>query len=131
MRALAREVVFKKIFENLFNQDNKDLDVFFCIDKLEEQQDKDFVQQLYECYMENREEVEKIIDSNLIKYDPTRIYKIDRAIISIAVCEMLYIKENPIAVVINEAVELAKKCGTEKSYAFVNAILKTISKGIS
>ena len=130
MRALAREVAFKKIFENLFNQDDISLDNFFVIEKLEMEEDKVFAQNLFNCYMENKEEIEKTINENLIKYDPSRIYKIDRAIISIAVCEMKYLKQTPIAVVINEAVEIAKKYGTEKSYAFVNGILKTISKGL-
>lgn len=130
MRALAREVAFKKIFENLFNQDDNSLDNFFVIDKLELEEDKAFAQSLFDCYSENKEDIEKVINENLIKYDPSRIYKIDRAIISIAVCEMKYLKQTPIAVVINEAVEMAKKYGTEKSYAFVNGILKTISKGL-
>ena len=40
MRALAREVAFKKIFENLFNQDDISLDNFFVIEKLEMEEDK-------------------------------------------------------------------------------------------
>ena len=130
MRALAREVAFKKIFENLFNQDAKSLDDFFVMDKLELEEDQAFAQGIFDCYIENKEEIETTINNNLVKYDPSRIYKIDRAIISLAVCEMKYLKQTPTAVVINEAVEMAKKYGTEKSYAFVNGILKTISKGL-
>ena len=48
MRALAREVAFKKIFENLFNQDDKCLDDFFVMDKLELEEDKAFSQSLFD-----------------------------------------------------------------------------------
>lgn len=130
MRALAREVAFKKIFENQFNQDNENLDNFFVNDKLEQEEDKQFASLIFSTYLENKEEIEKTINSNLVGYDPSRVYKIDRAIISTAVCEMKFLKQTPLAVIINEAVKMAKKYGTEKSYAFVNGILKTISKEV-
>lgn len=130
MRSLAREVAFKKIFENLFNQENESLDDFFATTKLEMQEDQEFVTTIFSSYVENRHEIEQMIDKNLVNYDPSRIYKIDRAILSLAVCEMAFYKQTPVPVIINEAVELAKKYGTEKSYKFVNGILKTISEGL-
>lgn len=126
MRALAREVAFKKIFESLFNQEDN-LDVFFAEANLDADEDRQFTTQIVKLYVDNNQYIEQLVNSNLIGYEPSRIYKIDKAIIYTAVTEMKFYKETPIAVIINEAVELAKKYGTEKSYAFVNGILKTIS----
>ena len=45
---------------------------------------------------------------------------------AIAITEMLFYKLTPYKVVINEAVEMAKKYSTEKSYSFVNGVLKAL-----
>ncbi|MBQ3494522.1 MAG: transcription antitermination factor NusB [Clostridia bacterium] len=128
MRALAREVAFKKIFETLFTQSNETLDCFFENDNLVEQQDRDFANLLVNKYLENQQQIESLINNNLVNFVPERVYRVDRAILSTAVCELFYVKETPLAVVINEAVKMAKKYGTDKSYAFVNGVLKSIIK---
>lgn len=130
MRALAREVAFKIVFENLFSDGEVDYDSYFEIDNISLEEDKSFVVDLVSLYQDNKQAVGEIINKNLVNYDPSRIYKIDRAIITVAVVEMKFYKQTPLAIVINEAVEMAKKYGTEKSYSFVNGILKTISKDI-
>ena len=129
MRALAREVAFKKIYESMFISNQDDLDEFFAIDSLTKQEDKDFALALTDLYFANKQQIDDLIEGNLVDYSLDRIYKIDRAIISLAITEIKYYKQTPVSVVINEAVEMAKKYGTDKSYAFVNGILKTISEG--
>ena len=131
MRALAREIAFKKIYESMFNQNsNEDLQLLFDLDNLTDDEDKQFVNTLVQLYFDNKIEVDETINKLLVDYSPERIFKIDRAIISLATVEMKYYKQTPLAVVINEAVNLAKKYGTDKSYSFVNGILKSISKEI-
>ena len=61
-------------------------------------------------------------------YTINRLFKIDLAIITLAVIELKFIKENPKEVVINEAIELAKKYSTEKSPRFINGVLADIVK---
>ena len=55
-----------------------------------------------------------------------KIVKIDKDILRIAITELLYVKEAPIKVVVDEAVELAKKYSTEDSSSFVNGILAKV-----
>jgi N utilization substance protein B len=57
--------------------------------------------------------------------------KIDRNILRLAIYELAYLRNIPPAVTINEAVELAKKYGTEESGAFVNGILDRIRIALS
>ena len=66
--------------------------------------------------------------SKLKGYTPDRLYKVDLAILVLAIIELKYVKENPKEVIINEAVELAKKYSTEKSPKFINGILADIVK---
>ena len=69
-----------------------------------------------------------MIASHLKGYTINRVYKIDLAILVLAVIELNYIKENPKQVIINEAVELAKKFSTDKSPKFINGVLADIVK---
>ena len=54
--------------------------------------------------------------------------KTDLAVLRLAVCEILFLDEMPDSVSINEAVELAKKYGEEKSSSYINGILGSISR---
>lgn len=71
-------------------------------------------------------DIDKVISENLENWKPDRLGKTDLAILRTAVCEMKYIPEIPVSVSINEAVELAKKYGDNKSYAFINSVLGRI-----
>jgi len=57
------------------------------------------------------------------KYPINRISKVDLAILQLAVYELLFEKQTPPKVVIDEAVELSKELGSEKTFGFVNAVL--------
>jgi N utilization substance protein B len=54
---------------------------------------------------------------------------IDRNVLRLATYEILYRMDIPPSVTINEAIELAKKYGTDESGAFVNGILDSIARG--
>ncbi len=130
MRALARDYIFKKIYVDLFD-DNQVGEIVDSVqyDSITLQNDKDYINCVFDLYVKNKESVEKKINDLLVDYIPERVFKIDRAILSLAIVELLYYKKTPQAVVINEAVELAKKYGTDKSYSFVNGLLKRVIEG--
>ena len=74
-------------------------------------------------------QIDTFITKNAKKFSIDKIAKIDLSILRLAVCELVVIKKEPPKVIINEAVELAKAFGGDKSYGFVNAILgKVVSK---
>ena len=76
----------------------------------------------------NREEIVQKIEKNLkLEWKIDRISKVDLAILKLAIYEIKY-KDIPFKVVINEAVELAKKYGEDSSKNFVNGILASIVK---
>jgi len=60
------------------------------------------------------------------KFPLDKIARIDVAILQLAIYELIKDKKEPPKVIINEAVELAKELGSEKSYAFINAVLGKI-----
>ena len=76
----------------------------------------------------HHEEIDAMIAENLDRWTIDRIGRTDLAILRTAVAEMMYIDSIPHGVSINEAVDLAKKYGDERSYAFINSVLSKISR---
>ena len=128
MRKQSREAAFKIIYKSLFGDD------LSCEEILEEeniskQEDVEFVSELINLYSLHKEEINNNINASLVGYTPDRVYRIYRAILCNAITEIFYYKKTPFKVVVNEAVEMAKKYSTEKSYSFVNGMLKKITEG--
>lgn len=84
---------------------------------------KNYVLQIANTYKENCEEVDSFIKKFAHGWDIDRLVKIDKDILRISITELLFIAETPIKVVIDEALELAKKYSTDDSSSFINGIL--------
>ncbi|MDD2485574.1 MAG: transcription antitermination factor NusB [bacterium] len=128
-RSRARERAFQILFQ---------IDVG-CIDAgeaikntLEETQlseeARNFAIALVQGTLEHINELDELIAKHARGWTIERMVNVDRTIIRMAVYELLYHTEVPYKVTINEAVELAKKYGTEDSGLFVNGILGGIIK---
>ena len=86
----------------------------------------DYAKDIITKLMTDIEEVDDAINAVSDGWTTHRMAKTDLAIIRVACCEMMVRDDVPKAVAINEAVELSKKYGTERSGAFINAILGKI-----
>ncbi len=75
---------------------------------------------------EQQEKIDKVIQRFLKGWSFTRLAIVDRAILRLAVYELLYLPQIPKGVVVNEAIELAKTFSTEKSGKFVNGVLGSV-----
>ncbi len=80
--------------------------------------------------VERLEEVDALIAETAAHWRPERMAVLDRLILRIAACELLRDPETPRAVVINEALELARTFSTEESVKFINGMLDAIRKKI-
>ncbi len=76
----------------------------------------------------HQDEIDRRIEERLQGWRLQRLHAVDRNVLRLAIYELLYRDDVPPEVVIDEAVELAKKYGTEKSSAFVNGVLDRILK---
>ncbi|MDI6801719.1 MAG: transcription antitermination factor NusB [Thermodesulfovibrionales bacterium] len=81
--------------------------------------------------IKNLKEIDSKIQSTAEKWKISRIASIDRNIMRFAAYELLFRKDIPSAVTINEALEIAKKYSTSESAAFINGILDKIAKDSS
>lgn len=89
---------------------------------------KDFALNLYAGVLKNREEIDAVITGYLKEWEFGRLDLIDRAILRLGVYELLY-GDLDKAIIINEAVELAKTLGGDQSPKFVNGVLDAVKKG--
>ena len=87
---------------------------------------KDFAVKIAQTYRDNNEKIDNTIKDYAKGWDFDRLVKMDKDILRIAISELLFIKEAPMKVVVDEAVELAKKYSTEDSASFVNGILAKV-----
>jgi len=76
--------------------------------------------------IENKTEIDSLIDRHSSNWKLSRISCVDRNIIRVAVYEILFCQDIPAKVSINEAIDIGKKFGTEESGAFINGILDSV-----
>jgi len=91
-----------------------------------EEEEKEYISSVLMGVKENLEEIDKIILSKLKNWSIDRIAKIDIAILRLAIYEIKYLKDIPVKVTANEAVELAKMYGDNDSKSFVNGVIAKI-----
>ena len=87
---------------------------------------KKFAIELVKTCQKHEKELNEQIKKYAINWDVERLVSMDKNILKIALAELLIIKENPIKVVVDEAVELAKKYSTAESSNFINGILAKV-----
>ena len=76
----------------------------------------------------NQEEIDNIITIHAPEWPVEKLNKVDLAILRLAIYELIVAKKNPPKVIIDEAVELAKRYGTETTSKFINGVLGSIIK---
>ena len=83
---------------------------------------------LAQAIIKKRKKIDKIIAAAAPEWPIEQVNRVDLAILRLAVFELVIQAKEPPKVLIDEAVELAKKYGSEKSPSFVNGVLGTIFK---
>lgn len=133
-RHLARTLAMQSLFEWDF-MNKKTTDLPHIIDYAyhefaPEMKDKSFTEKIVNSVIKNL----KKIDGYITKYAPEwpleQITTIDRNILRIGIYELVYDKDIPSKVAINEAIEIAKTFGGESSGKFINGVLGSIYKDI-
>lgn len=92
------------------------------------QDDKDFVSELFKKVMLNHHKYEQDIMASTPNWESDRIADIDMILIKMGICEFLEFPSIPVRVSINEYIEIAKDYSTQKSSYFINGVLDKLSK---
>jgi N utilization substance protein B len=89
---------------------------------------KDFAEEIVKGTYKHLAEINKLIRQCAKNWSLDRMAIVDRNVLRMAVYEVLYRMDIPSSVTINEAIEIAKKYGTDESGAFVNGILDSVAR---
>ena len=125
-RREMREHIFRLIFrmdfhpeDEMIEQEELYLENLVGLSEEEYQ----YIQSKADAVRNMKEELDNQIDAVADKWKTNRMTKVDLTVIRLATYEILHDDDVPTGVAINEAVELAKRYGTDQSPAFVNAVL--------
>ncbi len=81
--------------------------------------------------IENQAQIDELIKSNLKGWNFDRVNKVSLAILRMSVYALLFQKEVPASIVIDEAIDIAKEYGQDDAFKFVNAVLDNINRILS
>ena len=125
----AREVAVIITFEKSFLSDMPLSDIIECAQESEFFETNNYVIRTTKGIFENLEAIDETISKNLVGWSAKRISRVASAIMRLAVYELLFSEEKiPVGVVINEAVEIAKKYATADDASYINGVLGSIAK---
>ena len=128
-RRQAREGVFQLLFEYAFLRKINERTREMILATLPEDQ-RDYLVNTLDEVVAHYDEMVALIMRYVKGYSsPERLHRTDLSVMVFAAYELTYRKDLPVAVVINEALDLAKQYGGEKSSRFVNGVLGAIARG--
>lgn len=129
-RTETRELAFQLLYSSEIQKemDEEQIELFIKENEITNHKQADYIRAVFQGVKKNKQEITTCIANHLKeKWTMERISKINLAILKLAIFELIY-SQLPYKVVINEAVELAKKYGDDSSKSFVNGILASIVK---
>lgn len=125
-RRLIREKVLQLLYAFELNEDNHEGMKEAILSEINDKTDFTFANSLINKVLKNKIEIDELIKSKVDNWDLSRIALIDRILLRMGICELLYFPDIPPKVSINEAIEIAKEYSTSSSGKFLNGILDAI-----
>ena len=126
-RRSSRELALKFLYQFELNEGNLDEQIKLFLERNSSQEDvENFMKELVVSLIDKMEEIDKIIQKFSDHWILDRMTVIDRNILRMGTCELLFNFSTPPKVVINEAIDIAKKYGNEDSPEFINGILDKV-----
>ena len=126
-RRSSRELALKFLYQFELNGGDLDEQIKLFLERNSSQEGvENFMKELVVSLINKREEIDEIIQKYSDHWVLDRMTVIDRNILRIGTCELLFNFSTPPKVVINEAIDIAKKYGNEDSPEFINGILDKV-----
>lgn len=130
-RSKMRDSVFKAIFQNEFRNESVEILVKEIMEHEKEDSVKNDIIRYVRGIYNNLSQIDEKISMCLENWHLERLSSVDRCVLRLGTYELLFEQDVPIEVTLDEAVELAKKYGTENSGRFVNGVLDKIAKSFA
>jgi N utilization substance protein B len=125
----ARDVAFKLVFEYTFNHEQKaDMIDEYVLEANLDEDDKSYIKEVYFGITSHYDEIIEKISGATLNFAVDRVYKVDLALMILAIYEITYMESIPYKVSVNEALNLAEKYSTEKSVKYINGVLSKFAR---
>jgi len=129
IRRQARETGLQLLFAQEEQQPLSDTMLEEFWDSVEAPEEvRDYALRLTEAVAGNLDDIDQVISSYAQNWTLSRMSRVDRNLLRMAVGELFYIDDVPVRVTLDEAIEVAKAFGGEESSRFVNGILDRIAR---
>lgn len=129
-RHLGRIVALQSLYEHDFrSEETLDIDDIVARNLRQYEGvigDSDFVYSLVNAVLDNQQTLDEYIQPAAPEWPVEQIARVDKIILRMSVSELMFKQDTPPKVVINEAVELGKRFGSDNSSKFVNGVLGTV-----
>lgn len=125
----SRELAFILVFEKAFQEEMSVIELIENALELELFPENAFAETLARKVYDNIEAIDNAINENLVRWSAKRISRVSRAVLRLAVCELMF-TDVPVGVAINEAVEITKKYSSEEDASYVNGVLGAVAKKV-
>ncbi len=131
-RRKSREMVLQMLFQSDMGKQNADQvrKTFWAEHKDASGEVRGFADDLFRAATDRCPEIDKLIEGHAEHWRMERMAAVDRNLLRAAVAELLAYPETPRAVVINEALEIARKYSSPESVQFVNGVLDSVGKDL-
>jgi N utilization substance protein B len=126
-RRAVREKVLQALYAHELSREPIDMIIEHIVGDLRRQPEAfSFARQLILKVLETTKELDDFIKKRVEHWEFNRLAVIDRIILRMGICELLYFDDIPPKVSINEDIEIAREFSTEKSDKFVNGVLDSV-----
>ena len=127
VRRRAREIALQVLYQlDLGQGETREVLDLYWENFQPSQKAREFCQRLIEGVRRSLDQIDPLIEENSENWTLKRMAVVDRNILRMATFELLHCADIPFKASLNEAIELAKKFGTDDSSAFINGILDKI-----
>ena len=128
-RSRAREVALQLLFQRDFNPGvDRPVVEKFALDRLGQPSLRDFCLLLYDGVVQHQAEIDKLLTEAAENWRLARMAAVDRNILRLGAFELVFNKDTPTSVALDEAIELARRYGSTDSPAFVNGVLDRLRR---
>jgi N utilization substance protein B len=125
-RRVVREKVLQILYAYEMNNESLEQISREILSDITDTTDKSFAEELIRQVITNVEDLDKRIIHRVTNWEMNRIALIDKILLRIGICELLYFPDIPPKVSINESIEIAKDYSTSGSAKFINGILDAV-----
>ncbi len=128
LRAVALQVLYELDIMEEWERHKKVLQEAYIREHIDKEEDKKFIERIVECVTREKNVIDSFIKKSLKDWDFNRLNVVEKNILRIGTCELLFSGDIPYKVAINEAVEVAKVFAQDGAPSLINGVLDRIAK---